>query len=105
MFVQRLSVFWGGELHHVADQIVFLIRQYYLQETEEDLPGEEQLTFCRLVDEFSGADIILSFPIECIKARAGLSEYPQLDAYLKKLQNRPAYKRALEKGGAYNIMA
>lgn len=51
-------------------------------------------------DTFSAADIQMSFPIEAAAARAGLGgRQPRLQAYLDRIRARPAYKRALEKGG------
>lgn len=53
----------------------------------------------------SGADILMSFPVEAAAARSDLtSKYPHLTAYLKKVQALPAYKLALKKGGPYQLM-
>eukprot|EP00026_Physarum_polycephalum_P011854 Phypoly_transcript_12100.p1 GENE.Phypoly_transcript_12100~~Phypoly_transcript_12100.p1 ORF type:complete len:231 (+),score=37.14 Phypoly_transcript_12100:226-918(+) len=54
-------------------------------------------------NEFSAADIQLSFPIEGAASRVGIPEatYPRLNAFLATVQARPAYKIALEKGGPY----
>jgi glutathione S-transferase len=55
-----------------------------------------------LGERFSAADIMLSFPLETAKARAGLDETrPKLIDFLERIHARPAYRRALEKGGAY----
>jgi glutathione S-transferase len=55
-----------------------------------------------LGETFSAADIIMSFPLEAARARAGLDETrPNLMDFLKRIHARDAYKRALEKGGAY----
>jgi glutathione S-transferase len=55
-----------------------------------------------LGESFSAADIILSFPIEAARDRAGLDETrPRLMDFLGRIHARPAYKRALERGGAY----
>ena len=57
-------------------------------------------------DEFSAADIQLSFPIEAAAARGGLGvEFPRLHAYLERIHARPAYQRALEKGGPYALLS
>ena len=54
---------------------------------------------------FSGADIQMSFPLEAAQARAGLdARYPKLGAWLKRIHARPAYQRALEAGGPYEIV-
>ena len=51
-------------------------------------------------EAFSAADIQMSFPIEAAAARAGLSKrQPRLQAFLDRIRTRPAYQRALEKGG------
>lgn len=56
-------------------------------------------------NEFTAADIQMSFPIEAAAARAGLGErMPKLQAYLGRIHARPAYKRALEKGGAFELL-
>ena len=56
-------------------------------------------------NEFTTADIQMSFPIEATAARAGLGErMPKLQAYLDRIHARPAYKRALEKGGAFELL-
>jgi glutathione S-transferase len=55
-----------------------------------------------LGDQFSAADIIMSFPLEAASARAGLNATrPKLFDFLQRIHARPAYQRALEKGGAY----
>jgi glutathione S-transferase len=55
-------------------------------------------------DSLSAADIQLSFPLEAFAARGGLgSNYPCLDAFLQRIHARPAYRRALERGGEYRL--
>ena len=54
--------------------------------------------------EFSAADVQMSFPLEAAAQRAGLDgSRPKLMAFLKRIHARPAYKRALEKGGPYSF--
>ena len=54
---------------------------------------------------FSAADIQMSFPLEAASARGGLDEKrPKLWAFLKNIHARPAYRRALEKGGKYELL-
>ena len=56
-------------------------------------------------DAFSGADIQLSFPLEAAAARGGLDTiWPRLTDFLKRIHARPAYQRALEKGGPFTIL-
>lgn len=56
-----------------------------------------------LGDELSAADIQLSFVGELAAARFGISGYPNVKAWVKRFQSRPAYKAALAKGGAYSF--
>jgi glutathione S-transferase len=53
--------------------------------------------------DFSGADLQVSFVMEVARAFGKLAAYPNLAAYLTRLHGRPAFKRSLEKGGAYNL--
>ena len=54
--------------------------------------------------EFSAADIMMSFPLEAAAQRAGLdASRPKLMAFLKRIHARPAYRRALERGGPYRF--
>lgn len=56
--------------------------------------------------EFSAADIQMSFPVEASAARAGLdASRPRLMKFLERIRARPAYQRALEKGGPYELMS
>ena len=55
--------------------------------------------------EFTAADIQMSFPLEAASARAPIvRQMPKLAAFLDRIQARPAYQRALEKGGPYELM-
>jgi glutathione S-transferase len=55
-------------------------------------------------NDFSTADIQMSFPLEAAAQRAGLdASRPKLMAFLKRIHARPAYKRALKRGGPYSF--
>ena len=55
-------------------------------------------------NDFSAADIQMSFPLEASAQRAGLDHTrPRLMAFLKRIHARPAYLRALERGGPYSF--
>ena len=57
-------------------------------------------------DDFSAADIQMSFPLEAAAARGGLDKkWPKVSAFLQKIHDRPAYQRALEQGGPYQLMS
>jgi len=55
--------------------------------------------------DFTAADIQMSFPLEAASARAGLNaaEHPKCMDFLARIHARPAYQRALEKGGPYQV--
>ncbi len=56
-------------------------------------------------DRFSAADIQMSFPLEAFAARGGLDAgKPALWAWLQSIHARPAYLKALEVGGPYELM-
>jgi glutathione S-transferase len=56
-------------------------------------------------DDFTAADVQLSFPIEAAAARGGLSaSRPRLMDYLQRIRALPAYQRAIERGGEYELM-
>jgi len=51
-------------------------------------------------NEFTAADIQMSFPLEAAESRAGLdASRPNLTAFLRRIRERPAYQRAVAKGG------
>ena len=53
-------------------------------------------------DDFTAADIMMSFPIEACAARLPFGpDRPRLTAFLTTIHARPACQRALERGGPY----
>jgi glutathione S-transferase len=56
-------------------------------------------------DDFTAADIMMSFPLEGAASRAGLdASRPKLMDFLERIHARPAYKQALERGGPYTLL-
>ena len=51
--------------------------------------------------EITGADIMMSFPVEAAASREGLGSRKRLTHWLSTIHNRPAYQRALAEGGPY----
>jgi glutathione S-transferase len=57
-------------------------------------------------NEFSAADIQMSFPLEAATARGGnADQFPVVTEFLKRIHARPAYQRALERGGKYELLS
>jgi glutathione S-transferase len=55
--------------------------------------------------DFTAADIQMSFPLEAAVSRAGLdARRPNLMAFLERIHARPAYKKAIERGGKYELL-
>jgi glutathione S-transferase len=53
-------------------------------------------------DDFSGADIQMSFPVEAAVTRGVVdASHSRLHQWVKTIQARPAYQTALQKGGEY----
>ena len=71
----------------------------HLGHVNRALEGREWL----VGDSLTGADIQMSFVGEA--ARGLRAEYPNMDAWVKRFQARPAYRKALERGGPYSMAA
>jgi glutathione S-transferase len=53
-------------------------------------------------NEFTAADIMMSFPLEAAAFRADAKSRPMVKAFLERIHARPAYQAALKKGGPYD---
>ena len=53
--------------------------------------------------EFTAADVMMSYPLEAGRSRAGISRetHPRIFGWVDTIQARPAYRAALARGGAY----
>jgi glutathione S-transferase len=58
-----------------------------------------------VADRFTAADIQMGFVLDAAGLRGGLERYPNLVRARKSYQARPAYQRALDKGGPYKMGA
>ena len=96
-------------LRPVAKGIAQKVRDAYLDAnvarnlTFMDNTLKRQRWFCGNV--FTAADVQMSFALEAAEVRSNLSDdYTHLAAFLETIRARPAYKRALDKGGHYELM-
>lgn len=74
--------------------------QRHLGWVNSELEGREWL----VGDDITGADIQMSFVGEIAGVYGLRAQLPAMDAWVKRFQARPAYQRALEKGGTYNFL-
>jgi len=73
----------------------------HLDYLEGELKGRDWFAGAHI----SAADVQMSFPLEAAQARGGLdARRPNLLAFLSRIHGRPAYERALAKGGPYDIV-
>jgi len=54
-------------------------------------------------DAFTAADVQMSYPVEGAIARSGDAISPKLTEWLARIQARPAYRRAIERGGDFRV--
>ncbi len=86
---------------HALDGFVEPQIKLHLDYIESELTGRPWFTGA----EFTAADIQMSFPLEAAAARGGLDERrPKAMDFLRRAQARPAYQRALERGGPYELL-
>lgn len=94
LYVMRLGEA-GAPLHaRIDDEIA-----NHLGYVDQALEGREFL----VGDDLTGADIQMSFVAEVAKAFGKLDAYPNMAAWLDRLHARPAWQKALEKGGPYML--
>ena len=94
MYVMRLGEA-GAPLHpRIESEIA-----NHLGYIDASLEGKPFL----LGDDLTGADIQMSFIPEVAKAFGKLAAYPNMAAWIERLHARPAWKKALEKGGPYML--
>ena len=53
--------------------------------------------------DFTAADVMMSYPTEVAEARFDVTAYPHVAAFVHAIHARPAYQRALERGGPYGV--
>ena len=94
LYVSRLKEA-GSPLHPRIDSEI----KNHLGYIESALKGREFF----VGNALTGADIQMSFVAEMAKVFDRLAPYPNLSAWLSRMHARPAFKRSVEKGGAYRF--
>lgn len=91
----------------IARGITGKVREGYLDQNRErhlafiESALARSTWFCG--EELTGADIQMSFALEAAEVRTDLAAYPHVAAFLERVRARPAYQRALERGGPYTL--
>lgn len=55
-------------------------------------------------EELTAADVQMSFPLEAFAARVSTGGHPRIAKFLERIHERPAYQRALERGGGFSLL-
>ncbi|PKP90051.1 MAG: glutathione S-transferase [Alphaproteobacteria bacterium HGW-Alphaproteobacteria-16] len=93
LVLARIPLFGKAALKRIQPMI-----DVHLDYVESELSGRPWFAG----DAFSAADVMMSFPLEAARSRAGLDRSrPATIAWLDKVHARPAYQTALAKGGPY----
>jgi glutathione S-transferase len=93
LIVGRLGIFGWAARGFIDAQI-----KLHLDYLENELDNKAWFAG----DAFSAADIMMSFPLEAASSRGGLNaSRPNLMSFLARVHSRPAYQRALSRGGPY----
>lgn len=54
-------------------------------------------------EAFSAADIQMSYPLQVLERRLGIAGRPHIQAWLRRIQDRPAYQRAQQRSGEFGV--
>ena len=85
----------GAPLHpRIASELA-----NHLGYVEASLAGRDWL----VGNTLTAADVQMSFIGEIARANGVIGDYPAIAAWVDRFQNRPAYVRALQKGGPYSF--
>ena len=88
----------------IADKVMGLLVRPNIERQFDFMEAELSRSPWFAGQELTGADIMMSFPLEAAAQRAGLdAKRPKLMAFLKRIHARPAFKQALARGGAYDF--
>ena len=94
MYVARLGEAGAPLQPRIASEMA-----NHLSYVEGSLAGHDWL----MGKDITGADIQMSFVGEVARAFGQMGTYPNIARWVAAFQARPAYAKALEKGGAYNL--
>ncbi|MEH1910612.1 MAG: glutathione S-transferase [Nostoc sp.] len=94
-----LNNFGAGDSNVVSGFVAPQIKLHF-----DYIEGELSKSTWFAGEEFTAADIQMSFPLELIAMRREeVESRPKLKEFIERIHARPAYKRALERGGTYDV--
>jgi glutathione S-transferase len=92
LYLGRLGDAAGPLLPRVEDEI-----QNHMGYLDSQLADSDFF----LGNDLTAADVALSFPIQATRVLYGIDSFPNLAGFLERIVARPAYRRAIERGGPY----
>ncbi|MEH2415058.1 MAG: glutathione S-transferase [Nostoc sp.] len=101
LLVMRLVLnnFGAGDSSAVSGFVAPQIKLHF-----DYIEGELSKSTWFVGEEFTAADIQMSFPLEQIaRLKEEVESRPKLKQFIERIHARPAYKRALERGGTYDL--
>jgi len=101
LLVMRLVLnnFGAGDSSVVSGFIAPQIKLHF-----DYIEGELRKSTWFVGEEFTAADIQMSFPLEVVAMlKEEVESQPKLKEFVERIHTRPAYKRALERGGTYDL--
>lgn len=89
----------------IAQKALQTLVEPMLHEHLDFMEGELTKSTWFAGDDFTAADIMMSFPVEAFAARGGLdASRPKLWAWLERIRARPAYQRVVETSGPLGVL-
>jgi len=89
----------------ICNKVLETLVKPQLKTHQEFMESELEQSSWFAGDAFTAADIQMSFVVEAAAARGGLDQNrPKLMAWLARIHARPAYRRALDTGGPYELL-
>jgi len=102
--VSPMPFFARPSARGIANKVMAAMVDPNLKRQLDFMEGELRQSEWFAGSEFSAADIQMSFPVEAAPQRAGVdARRPKLLALRTRIHARPAYRRALERGGPYSF--
>lgn len=103
---QRMPFFVRPVAREISRKLLKVLVEPQLATQRDFMEAELAKSTWFAGEEFTAADIQMSFVVEASAARGGLGgDRPRLAAWLERIHARPAYRRALERGGPYALLS